>query len=215
MKHLSKEDIQDMERVPRLNLINSLSGIKPANLIGSISGEGDPNLAIFSSIVHLGSNPALLGFILRPDGQVRRHTYENIMETRCYTINHIQENFIEQAHYTSAKFDKGVSEFEKCQLQEEYLYDFPAPFVAQSAVKMGMRFEEQIPIKINNTSMIVGSIEHLIIPDQIESNQGHLDLGAMANVGISGLNSYYALEKIAQFPYARPHETPDFYVKKK
>jgi hypothetical protein len=33
--YLSKQDIQSMQKVERLNLINSLSGVKPANLIGT------------------------------------------------------------------------------------------------------------------------------------------------------------------------------------
>ncbi len=42
-----------------------MTGIKPANLIGTISKNQVSSLAIFSSVVHLGSNPALLGFVLR------------------------------------------------------------------------------------------------------------------------------------------------------
>ena len=57
--HLTKEQIQKTSRIKRLNIINSITGVKPANLIGSISENGHSNLAVFSSIVHLGSNPAL------------------------------------------------------------------------------------------------------------------------------------------------------------
>ena len=66
MKHFSKQNILDLEKVKRLNIINSITGIKPANLIGSIDDNNEnTNLAIFSSVVHLGSHPALLGFIPR------------------------------------------------------------------------------------------------------------------------------------------------------
>ena len=87
--HLTKNQIKQTSRIKRLNLINSITGIKPANLIGTVSENGHSNLAIFSSIVHLGSNPALLGFILRPQHEVRRDTYDNILQTKYYTINHI------------------------------------------------------------------------------------------------------------------------------
>ena len=69
--HLTKEDIFKIDRIKRLNLINSVSGIKSANLIGTQSSDGYSNLAVFSSVVHLGSNPAYLGFVLRPDSNVR------------------------------------------------------------------------------------------------------------------------------------------------
>ncbi len=208
--HLTKEDIQNLERIKRLNLINSITGIKPANLIGTVSNEGMTNVAIFSSIFHLGSNPALLAFMMRPKHEVRRHTYENIMQNSVYTINHVGQSFIEQAHYTSAKFKSDESEFEKCHLTEEYLYDFKAPFVQESHLKLGMKFLEAIPIKLNNTLMIVGEIQHLMIEDRGVDEKGHIDLGQLETAGISGLNSYYRLQKVAQFPYARPHEVPDF-----
>jgi len=210
MIHFTKEVIQNMDRIKRLNIINSISGIKPANLIGTVSDDGNPNVAIFSSIVHLGSNPAILGFILRPDAKVRRHTYENIQQNGFYTINHVHQSFIEQAHYTSAKFDADVSEFEECQLTEQYLFGFKAPFVKESHLKLAMRFLQAVPITVNNTIMVVGEVEHILLPNVAMDARGHIDLSIMEDVGISGLNSYYSLKKIAQFPYARATEIPDF-----
>ena len=64
--HLSLEDINRLNKRSRANLINSVSGIKSANLIGSIDAEGRTNLSIVSSAVHLGSHPPLIGYIQRP-----------------------------------------------------------------------------------------------------------------------------------------------------
>ena len=208
--HLTKEQIQQTSRIKRLNIINSITGVKPANLIGSISENGHSNLAIFSSIVHLGSNPALLGFILRPQHEVRRDTYDNIMQTKYYTINHIPSDYVENAHYTSAKFDKEDSEFERCKFSEEYLFDFDAPFVKESRVKIGLKLEEMLPIKLNKCVMVIGSIQHLWVDDVAVEDDGQINLELLDDVGIGGLNSYYKLKRIAQFPYARVNELPDF-----
>ncbi|MCF2446233.1 flavin reductase family protein [Dyadobacter sp. CY345] len=208
--HLTKEDIQNTEKIKRLNIINSITGIKPANLIGTISNDGKTNLAIFSSVIHLGSNPALIGFILRPDREAGQHTFDNIKENGVYTINHIHESFIEQAHYTSAKFGRDESEFDKCALTEEFIANHKAPFVKESTVKLGMKIVQTIPIELNGTVLIIGEVEHLIIPDTAMDDQGQIDLSEPNDVGISGLNTYYKLEKIAAFPYARPNALPDF-----
>ena len=208
--YLSKEDICKTNRIKRLNLINSVSGVKSANLIGTKSEVGQSNLAIFSSVVHLGSNPALLGFVLRPDKEVRRHTYENITSTQLFTLNSIDASFIEKAHYTSAKFSADESEFEKCKLEEEYLNDFSIPYVKESKLKMGLQLQEIVDIKVNSCKLIVGSIEHLYLyEDTIEEN-GQINLQKLNTVGIGGLNSYYKLDQIGQFPYARKSELPDF-----
>jgi flavin reductase (DIM6/NTAB) family NADH-FMN oxidoreductase RutF len=97
------KEIQDLGKIFKINLINSCSGFKSANLLGSISNEGIPNVAVFSSVTHLGSNPPTLGFILRPT-TVPRDTYKNIKENGIFTINHIYEDIIEDAHHTSAKY---------------------------------------------------------------------------------------------------------------
>ena len=54
---ITKENILQFEKLYRTNLFNSLSGFKSANLIGTISKEGKTNLAIFSSVIHVGANP--------------------------------------------------------------------------------------------------------------------------------------------------------------
>ena len=212
--NFTEEDIKKLDRFFRLNLINSVTGIKPANLIGTISSAGEKNLAIFSSVIHLGSNPPLIGFIFRPTDEIPRHTYENIRENGFYTINHVHREFIEQAHYTSAKFDRVVSEFEACRLTEEYVNDFPAPFIKESRLKLGMQLEQVLPIALNGTILMIGSIKLAIVPDEIISDEGYLNLEKADDVGISGLNSYYALKKIADFPYARVEQLPDFSDKK-
>lgn len=206
----NKKDIQSLDKVSRLNLINSITGIKPANLIGTRSQAGQSNLAIFSSIVHLGSNPALIGLVTRPIGEVPRHTYKNIKETSFYTINHVRESFIEQAHYTSAKFGEKQSEFEFCQLTEEYIEGFEAPFVKESRIKMGMKLLSEIPIPLNGTLLLIGAIQHLIVTDEAIEPNNHLNLENAETVGISGVNSYYQVKKMNQFPYARVAELPNF-----
>lgn len=205
----TSKDISALDRKTRLKLINAISGVKPANLIGSISNKGQTNLAIFSSVFHLGSDPALLGMIVRPIEEVPRHTYQNIIETGYYTINHIDPSFIENAHYTSAKFAEDVSEFERCGLEHEYLEPFPAPFVKESSFKMGMKLVQEIEIPQNKTRMIIGEVKLLSIPDDAWT-AGDIDLEKTGGIGISGLNTYYELTRKAHFPYARPHEVPAF-----
>ncbi|SRX55779.1 flavin reductase family protein [Aequorivita sp. CIP111184] len=207
--HYCKNDIENLDRITRLKIINSVTGIKPANLIGSIDGSGRTNVAIFSSVVHLGSNPPLLGFISRPRTEDVGHTYSNIIENEVYTINHIHPEFVKKAHYTSGKFDIAISEFKRCGLTEEYIKDFKAPFVKESNFKMGLRFREKIEIPINGTVMIIGEIEDLIIPKTAFTDDD-IDLEASNAIGISGLNSYYSLTKLDRYPYVRIKDVPDF-----
>ncbi|MBN3583467.1 flavin reductase [Algoriphagus aestuarii] len=204
-----KKEIEQLDRTYRLNLVNSVSGIKPANLIGTKSLENQENVAVFSSVVHLGSNPAQLGFIMRPQTEVPRDTYPNILESGFYTINHISESFIKKAHYTSAKLKRGESEFKRMKLEPEYIGDFFAPFVKESHVKIGMKYQESLPLS-NGCFFVIGSVELLVFPDQAINKLGQLDLEECGGVGIAGLNSYYGLQKLETFPYVREDEIPEF-----
>jgi len=199
----SGKEIEDMERIKRLNLINSITGISPANLIGTISNDSIENLSIFSSIIHIGSNPPLIGFILRPTENNRRDTYENIIETNKFTINHIHSDMIQKSHYTSAKFKKNESEFQKCQLTPEYLNSFRAPYVKESYVKIGLNLEDIHLIKSNGCRLIIGCIEHIYVPDNALHENGNIQLELLNSIGVSGLDTYYSLNKIRQYSYAR------------
>lgn len=210
MKQFSRSEIDNLEKRMRANLINSLSGYKSANLIGTISARGVTNLAIFSSVVHLGANPPLLGLIMRPVGQVERHTYENIRQNNFYTINHIHENFIEKAHWTSAKFAADVSEFEKCKLNEEFIEGFEAPFVAESKIKIGLKFAKELPIELNSTILVIGEIQHIILSKNALLENGNVDLNIVGDVAISGLDNYHKVQKIETLPYAKTSNLPDF-----
>jgi flavin reductase (DIM6/NTAB) family NADH-FMN oxidoreductase RutF len=206
MATLSLSDIQSMTRIPRLTLINSITGFKSANLIGTANANGLPNLAIFSSAVHIGSDPPLIGLITRPivpDGKTSRHTYENIRATGYFTLNHVHTNIIERAHQTSASYPDGVSEFDAVGLTPEYRIFPNIPYVKESHIKMALEYVEDYFIKANQTMMIIGKVVELILPDECMDEQGNLDLGKAETVALSGLDSYHSTQMLNRLPYAR------------
>jgi flavin reductase (DIM6/NTAB) family NADH-FMN oxidoreductase RutF len=199
MKTFNKEELAGMDRSMRINLFNSITGIKPANLVGTISAAGQTNLAIFSSVFHMGSDPALIGMILRPHREVRRDSYENMKETGQYTINHVPLHSIESAHKTSSRFEKEISEFLECGFTEDYIEGFKAPFVKESRIRFGLSLVEEIPVKHNQTTILIGQIENIVIEAALLDETGRLDLEEAQTAGVSGLDSYYQLVKKTTF----------------
>lgn len=203
IKRYTHEDLLKLEKFFRINLINSISGYKSANLIGTKSIEGISNVAIFSSVTHLGSNPPLLGFVCRPIPDTRQ-TYPNLKATGFYTINHVTKEIHARAHQTSARYPSEVSEFDTCNLTEEFIDDFPAPFVKESPIKIGLSFVEEHHIKANDTLLVVGKVEKLILPKALIEATGHLDIDAAETVTIGGLDTYFETQKLGRFAYAKP-----------
>ena len=204
---ITKQNILEFEKLYRTNLINSLSGFKSANLIGTISPEGKTNLAIFSSVIHVGANPPFMGFLMRPVS-VERHTYNNIKQVGYFTINSINKEIFKQAHQTSARYEKDKSEFDACDLTAEYTKLIPAPYVKESKIKIGLKFVEEQKINSNNTIFIVGEILEVILTDNFILSDGYIDIEKAGAIAISGLDSYHETNKIARLAYAKPGVQP-------
>ena len=203
MLHFNTEDLNGMPHLFRINLINSCSGYKSANLIGSISSKGISNVAIFSSVTHIGSNPALLGFFLRPT-TVIRNTYNNIKENGIFTINHIHDAILNDAHHTSAKYDASLSEFDMTDLEEDYKNSFPAPFVKGSPIQMAMTYVEEYSIKSNKTILLIGKINEVYINDNLLQKDGFLNLSEAKIAAINGLDGYAIPKLKTRLDYQRP-----------
>jgi flavin reductase (DIM6/NTAB) family NADH-FMN oxidoreductase RutF len=201
--HFDHQHITDLEDRKRTALVNSLSGFKSLNLIGTVNQEGQTNLAIFNSVVHIGANPPLLGFISRPDS-VEKHTLENIRKTSCYTINHITQDIFEQAHQTSARYQREQSEFYATGLTADYKNNFSAPFVHESNIQMGMKLKEIIRVKTNNTLLVIGEIQDLYFPAEIWDESGILDIEKAGSIAGSSLDGYHTTQLIKRMKYAKP-----------
>lgn len=203
MIYISNEQLDNFHHLYRINLINSCSGYKSANLLGTKSTNGIENVAVFSSVTHIGSSPAMLGFFCRPT-TILRNTYENIKSTGFYTINHIHNSILEDAHHTSAKYDATISEFDKTKLDSAYKNEFHAPFVKDAPLQLAMEYIEEYHIKANDTILVVGKILGLHVNDNLIEDDGFINLSKAQIATINGLDGYAIPELKSRLPYQRP-----------
>ena len=191
-----------MDRFTRTHFINTLSGFKSVSLIGTINKLGQTNLAIFSNLVHIGADPALIGFVNRPM-EAAPHTLANIQATEFYTVNHVHHDIYAKAHQTSAKYPEHISEFEAVGLTPLFRPGISAPFVAESKVQYVLKLEEVIPIKLNGTFLVVGSLQQAFIPAEIMDEDGYLSIGKANSLCSLGINGYYETKLLEKLPYAK------------
>lgn len=199
---LDNNDILNLETRYRGNFINSLGGFKSLVLIGTKSKNGNENLAVFSSLFHLGANPALCGIIVRPNEE-KENTLGNIVNTKIYTINHVLPSFYKQAHQCSAKYDEGKSEFVEVGLTPEYIGEIQAPFIAESKIKFACELVQKIDVELNGTHLLIGKIIKIIVPNQFIENDGFIHLEQAETLTCSGLDSYYTTNCLARLSYAK------------
>ncbi|QBG35848.1 flavin reductase family protein [Litorilituus sediminis] len=210
MKHITSNDLINMQTRFRAQLINSLSGFKSANLIGTTNNLEQTNLAMFSSVFHIGASPALVGFIVRPH-TTPRHTLENIQQTKHYTINQVSNHIWPAAHQTSARYTRKQCEFQQTGLNKQFIADICAPFVKESPLKYALMLKEILPLTVNNTLLVIGEVTDIFCQKDIIHNDGYIDIEALGTVAISGLDSYHETQRLSRLSYAKPEQKLQYF----
>ena len=198
---LDKEEILTWGSRKRARFVNSLSGFKSATLIGTYDPEYGDNLSIVSSVVHLGSTPPMMGFVLRPPGK-DAHTYKNIIKTGICTFNHVNEDIIEQSHQTSARYPRNSSEFEEVGLTSLRINGWKAPCVEESRVRMGLNLIDDIELA-NGCRFLTCEVNWFDVDSRGLCEDGYVDLNKLGGVSISGLDGYHKTPGIFRLSYAK------------
>lgn len=207
MQHFRLTSPSTADRFFRANLVNCLTGIKPALLIGTVDKSGRNNLALFSSVFHLGADPALIGFVQRPLTEFS-HTYKNILSSGYFTFNHVPRQFAAAAHHTSAKFGDDESEFDHCGFTPVFTEGVLAPYVAESRIRLGLRFVREVAVPENGTRLMIGEAQEAWVDDSLLAQDGNILLEPDASCGAGGLETYYSLNMVGRFSYAKPDRVP-------
>ncbi len=207
MMNITSEQIDQLDKHFRVSLINSLLGYRSLNLLGTASTDGITNLCIVSSAFHLGASPPLLGLVIRPERE-HNDTLRNIKSTGAFTLNNVLPEWYPQAHQTSASYPSGVSEFDRCGFKKHYVKGFKAPFVAQSTIRIGLEIREVMEMEINNTTIIIGEIVHILAADGLISEDGTVDHQKAETMTVAGLDSYFLPQFVGRLGYAKPGVEP-------
>jgi flavin reductase (DIM6/NTAB) family NADH-FMN oxidoreductase RutF len=202
MKQIDLAEILAFEQRYRNTFMNSISGFKSLQMVASANKHGVTNIALFNSIFHVGANPPHIGMVLRPDG-AEHETLANILETGVYTLNNVVSKYYKAAHQTSARYPAGESEFKHCGFTEEYIPNFKAPFVKESNIKLGLALKEVIPVAINNTKIVIGEVQHILLDEELVSVDGYIDLAKAQSTTVAGLDAYYSTTLLGRLKYAK------------
>ena len=201
-------DLTKLEALPkreRAHLVNNLCGLRSANLVGTSDGHND-NLAIFNSVMHLGSNPPLLGIVFRPL-TVERHTYNNIKKTKYFSVNQIIDTITNNAHQTSAKFENKQSEFESCNIESLHREGCVVPFVKESNIQMLCTYSKEHLLE-NDCILLTATIERFWVNSASINKSYWLNHEEASSSAIGGLDTYYKVSLIDRYSYAQPNSKP-------
>ena len=207
MISITSEQIKELDKQDRVNLLNSLVGYKALHLLGTADNDGITNLCVISSAFHLGSNPPLLGLVMRPQRE-HNDTLKNINATGQYTLNNVLPQWHMQAHQTSASYASGESEFDICGFNKQYIKGFKAPFVVQSTIRIGLELRELIDMKINGTTIVIGEVVKILTEDKLIAGDGMIFHDKAQTMTVAGLDTYCLPQPVGRLAYAKPGVDP-------
>lgn len=200
LKSFSSEEIKSLDRAYRRDFINRITGAKLAWILGSFHPEFGENLALFSSIVHVGANPPLVGIVFRPS-MGKLHSLRNINETKLFSLNSLPLKFRKEIHSSSANGSEELDDFDSIGLQREIDSSHPIPLVKEASIRMLLEPVELAPIRTNSNHFLVSEIK------KVEINVAFLDSNELpipeGLTYVSGLDLYCKVESIQSMPYAR------------
>jgi len=189
----------------KVNFFHSATGVKPAILIGTKALNAVPNLAVFSSVFHLGSNPPIFGFMVRP-GVAEGNTHDNILKTGHYTLNLVSQDLVAAAHQTAARYPAEVNEFEATGIPEGEIAGWPCS--KSASVIMLLKYLETISIPYNGTKIVIGEVIRVAYDPAFVGSDGLLDHEKAKTAGVTGLDAYFSHQKVGRYAYAKPHLPP-------
>lgn len=201
----SQDDLSAMDKGYRANLINSLSSPKPAVLIATESPSGQTNLAIFTQVFHLGSNPPAVGVIFRPDPE-NRHTYPNLRRTGKCILQPVTASNYREAHQTAARYPEEVSELTAAGLQVEPSQGLG--IVKDSPWFVRARYHSEYVIPINQTVFVVLAIDEVAVKEAHLTVDGFIALEQAKVVAAGGTDAYYRLNLLGRMAYPKPDLPP-------
>ncbi len=159
-------DFAQTEPKDRYKVLTALVVPRPIAWVSSISPEGITNLAPFSFFSVMGSRPPIVAFAPgNKSPNIPKDTARNILETREYVINLVDETTASHMVESAKPHDADISEIDLTHLTAIPSLAVCAPRIAEAPVSMECKHLQEI--KIGENRMVIGEILHLHIKDGI------------------------------------------------
>jgi flavin reductase (DIM6/NTAB) family NADH-FMN oxidoreductase RutF len=199
-------DFTGLPVAQRYKLLVALVIPRPIAFVSTRSPEGVDNAAPFSFFNVMGEEPPIvvLSMDRRADGS-RKDSARNILETREFVANMVDEPLLERMHRCSVAFPPEVSEFAATGLSPVPASKVAAPRIAESPVSLECRLHTHLPFA--QRDLLVGEILWVHVRDGLVDPSTLRVVPEYAPVGRLYANMYALThERVALDPNAYVQE---------
>lgn len=186
-----------------------LSGVapRPIALVSTVDSGGSLNLSPFSFFNAFGANPPVI--VVSPayrgkDG-TPKHTFENIVSTKEFTVSAVSHAMVEQISLASSDYERGVDEFIKAGFTKLPSAVVAAPGVAESPFVMECRLIQHFDTggKPGSGNLLIAEIVMFHVKDSAFDGD-RIDPRRLDLVARMGYNWYCRANGDALFELPKP-----------
>lgn len=185
-------------------LLSSTILPRPIAFVTSLNADGDANAAPFSFFNAMGNAPpvVVIGFTPNADGS-QKDTPNNILETREFVINLVNEPLAVQMNICAASLPADVDEIALADLDTTPSLGVRPPRLTASPVSFECRYFNDMPLA-GGGRIIVGEVIHFHIKDDVVSSLDPLRIDLDKLMPISRLSGSKYGRITDQFEIERP-----------
>ncbi|KAI0348773.1 hypothetical protein OH77DRAFT_1594592 [Trametes cingulata] len=169
---------------------------RPIAFVSSISEQGVENIAPFSWFNQVTHNPPIISMSCSASAQGGpKDTASNSKATKGFTVNIINEPFVENANVTSLDAPAGISEWPLSGLAKEPSIHVKAARVQESAFSMECGLFQAVDIIHPNTgkqtaTLILGLVKCIHVGNDMLNERGVVDFTKYKPIGRMGDITY-------------------------
>ena len=176
---------------------------RPIGWISTIDKEKNVNLAPYSFFNAIADNPPMIMFSIT--GQKKnissKDTLQNIIETKCFVVNVVSKDLLNQMNQTSGNYPKNTDEFILAKLEKTNCVHIDVPRVKKSPASLECTLYKILKLPGVSNNMVIGKVIGVHINENILKN-GVFDILAYDPVARLGYKDYTYVS--SKFELERP-----------
>ena len=176
---------------------------RPIGWISTIDKERNVNLAPYSFFNAIADNPPMIMFSIT--GQKKnissKDTLQNIIETKCFVVNVVSKDLLNQMNQTSGNYPKNTDEFVLANLEKTNCVYIDVPRVKKSPASLECTLYKILKLPGFSNNMVIGEVVGVHINENILKN-GIFDILAYDPIARLGYKDYTYVS--SKFELERP-----------
>ena len=176
---------------------------RPIGWISTIDKEKNVNLAPYSFFNAVADNPPMIMFSIT--GQKKnissKDTLQNIIETKCFVVNIVSKDLLNQMNQTSGNYPKNTDEFVLANLEKTNCVYIDVPRVKKSPASLECKLYKILKLPGFSNNMVIGEVVGVHINEKILKN-GIFDILAYDPIARLGYKDYTYVS--SKFELERP-----------